>query len=195
MKLPGAAVTDLRAMEAHLSSGDLARATGNTVRTIRFYEEQGLLRPTVVSGARHRHRRYTQDDLERLRLILDLRELGLALCEIRAFIDLRAGCRSAAEFALRFREVLLRHLHRAEERLQRVRRVRRELRQALTTLQTSLPLGAGGACTCAIAAAGGAPRIVRVLAPEGACERHPASRLEAEPPGRPAARTGRGELT
>ena len=67
-------------MLAALSSGDLARATGNTVRTIRFYEEEGLLRPAEVSEGGHR--RYTEEDLERLRLIIDLRELGLALCEI-----------------------------------------------------------------------------------------------------------------
>ncbi len=64
-------------MTAVFSSGDLARATGNTVRTIRFYEEEGLLMPAVVSGGGHR--RYTEDDLERLRLIGDLREIGLSL--------------------------------------------------------------------------------------------------------------------
>ncbi len=115
--------------EAYLSSGDLARATGNTVRTIRFYEEQGLLKPAVVSGGGHR--RYTPGDLERLRLILDLRELGLSLCDIRAFLELRAGCSSAAEFAVRGRDVLLRHLDRAEARLEQLRRVKRELRRAL----------------------------------------------------------------
>ncbi len=115
--------------EAYLSSGDLARATGNTVRTVRFYEEQGLLKPAVVSGGGHR--RYTAQDLERLRLILDLRELGLSLFDIRAFLELRAGCSSAAEFAVRARDVLLRHLDRAEARLEQLRRVKRELRRAL----------------------------------------------------------------
>ena len=102
-------------MKAELSSGDLARATGNTVRTVRFYEEEGLLKPSVVSGGGHR--RYTPEDLERLRLILDLRELGLPICDIRGFFDLRSGCSSVAEFAVRFREVLLHHLERAEARL------------------------------------------------------------------------------
>src|SRR5690242_7819877 len=49
-------------MGADLSSGDLARATGHTVRAIRFYEEEGLLKPAVVSEGGHR--RYTHDDLE-----------------------------------------------------------------------------------------------------------------------------------
>jgi MerR family Zn(II)-responsive transcriptional regulator of zntA len=95
-------------MQAALSSGDLARATGNTVRTIRFYEEEGLLRPAEVSEGGHR--RYTEDDLERLRLITDLRELGLALCEIRSVLEIRTGCHTASEFALRFQQVLAGHL-------------------------------------------------------------------------------------
>ena len=95
-------------MDADLSSGDLARATGSTVRTIRFYEEEGLLKPAVVSDGGHR--RYTEDDLDRLRLISDLRELGLSLCEIRSILEIRTGCRNAAEFAMRFQEVLTGHL-------------------------------------------------------------------------------------
>ncbi len=63
-------------IRAEYSSGDLARSTGNTVRTIRFYEEQGLLRPAVISEGGHR--RYTEEDLEKLRLIGDLRFSGAA---------------------------------------------------------------------------------------------------------------------
>jgi DNA-binding transcriptional MerR regulator len=160
-------------VNAELSSGDLARATGNTVRTVRFYEEQGLLKPAVLSGGGHR--RYTQEDLERLRLILDLRELGLSICDIRAFFDLRAGCDTVAEFAVRFREVLLRHLERAEARLDQLRRVRRELREALGNIQQSLPQSLAEACPCAVAAVtgpGGNARIVKLLAEAPTCCHH-----------------------
>ncbi len=112
-------------MRADLSSGDLARATGNTVRAIRFYEEEGLLKPAVVSEGGHR--RYTEDDLERLRLISDLRELGLSLCEIRSVLEIRTGCHTASEFALRFQQVLAGHLEQAQRRLERLRRVKQEL--------------------------------------------------------------------
>src|SRR5512142_3399986 len=118
--------------QADLSSGDLARATGNTVRTIRFYEEEGLLKPTVVSEGGHR--RYTENDLERLRLISDLRELGLPLCQIRSILELRSGCQTASEFALRFQQVLSGHLEQAQKRLERLRRVRKELVDAVASL-------------------------------------------------------------
>lgn len=149
----------------------MARATGNTLRTVRFYEEEGLLRPPVVSEGGHR--RYTHEDLERLRLILDLRELGLSICDIRALFDLRSGCSSVAEFAVRFREVLLRHLERAEARLARLDRVKRELRDALVGIQERLPQDLAQACPCAVAAIGaGGARIMKLLAENPACCHH-----------------------
>ncbi len=157
-------------MRADLSSGDLARATGHTVRTIRFYEEQGLLMPAVVSDGGHR--RYTEDDLEKLRLILDLREVGLSLCEIRSILELRAGCNTAGEFAARFREALVGHIDQAQRRLERLRRVKRELTDALSTLQRRLDAQAAQGCPCGVADAGG-PRIVKVLAKDATCEHQP----------------------
>ncbi len=148
--------------EADLSSGDLARATGNTVRTIRFYEEQRLLKPAVVSGGGRR--RYTGDDLEKLRFILDLRELGLSLCEIRSVLELRAGCHTAGEPAERFQQALRDHIAQAQRRLERLRRVKRELTQALASIQQRLSgeLLATN-CTCSVAGVGDMPGIVEAL--------------------------------
>ncbi|ABS26343.1 MerR family transcriptional regulator [Anaeromyxobacter sp. Fw109-5] len=166
-------------MGADLSSGDLARATGNTVRTIRFYEEERLLTPAVVSDGGHR--RYTEDDLERLRLITDLRELGLSLCEIRSILELRTGCHSAAEFAMRFQQVLAGHLEQAQRRLERLRRVKRELLDALSTIQARLSSAGVEQCACAVAEEAHAPRIVRVLArQQGCCRHHPPAEVAPE---------------
>ncbi|BDG07621.1 helix-turn-helix domain-containing protein [Anaeromyxobacter paludicola] len=153
---------------AQLTSGDLARATGATVRTIRFYEEQGLLKPAQVSEGGHR--RYTGEDLERLRLIGDLRELGLGLGEIKAVLDLRSGCATAAEFAGRCHELLSTHLDQAQQRIERLRRVKRELADALAAMEERLACETAGRCPCAVADAHGTPRIVKVLARDGLCE-------------------------
>ena len=66
--------------------GDVAEATGLTPRTIRYYEEVGLLKPAAhVSGA---NRRYDDEDLERLRLIKRLREVvGLSLSDVHTFLE------------------------------------------------------------------------------------------------------------
>ncbi|HET7755420.1 MAG TPA: MerR family transcriptional regulator [Anaeromyxobacteraceae bacterium] len=153
---------------AELTTGDLARATGNTVRAIRFYEEQGLLRPAEVSEGGHR--RYTREELERLRLIGDLRELGLSLSDIKQMLELRTGCDSAAEFAMRFHAVLAEHILHAQKRIERLKRVRRELIQARVAVARRLSCDAERACPCAVAAVIGAPRIVKLLAQDGLCQ-------------------------
>ncbi|MEV0831360.1 MerR family transcriptional regulator [Nonomuraea rubra] len=57
--------------------GDLAAATGVTVRTLRHFDQIGLLCPAQRSDAGHRV--YTSDDVRRLYQILALRELRLPL--------------------------------------------------------------------------------------------------------------------
>ncbi len=65
----------------YYSSGEFARMAGVTVRTIRFYDKQNILKPSFVSesGARF----YTDSDLARLQQILLLKYLGFSLDEIR----------------------------------------------------------------------------------------------------------------
>jgi DNA-binding transcriptional MerR regulator len=67
------------------SIGDLARRTGLTVKTIRFYSDCGILPPTNRSPAGHR--RYDIDAVTRLDLVRTLRDLGLDLPTIRKVVD------------------------------------------------------------------------------------------------------------
>ena len=66
--------------------GDLARAVGTTVKTIRFYEDAGLIRaaPRTESG----YRIYESDDVERLAFIRSAKRLGMSLDEIRGVLQL-----------------------------------------------------------------------------------------------------------
>ena len=70
MKLPG-----------YYSSGEFARMANVSIRTIRFYDKQNILKPSYVnpSGARF----YTDSDLARLQQILLLKYLGFSLDDIR----------------------------------------------------------------------------------------------------------------
>jgi MerR family mercuric resistance operon transcriptional regulator len=73
--------------------GDLARAGGVSVETIRFYQRRGLLaEPPRGSGAR----RYTEGDLERLRSIRAAQTAGFTLEEIATLLDLDQHDRGAA---------------------------------------------------------------------------------------------------
>lgn len=64
--------------------GDLSREFDVTTRTIRFYEDEGLLAPERRGQARL----YSQRDRVRLRLILRGKRLGFSLSEIQEIIDL-----------------------------------------------------------------------------------------------------------
>ncbi|MEE1756740.1 MerR family transcriptional regulator [Streptomyces sp. SP18CS02] len=67
------------------SVGQVAGFAGVTVRTLHHYDEIGLLSPSGRSHAGHR--RYDDDDLERLQRILFYRELGFPLDEVAALLD------------------------------------------------------------------------------------------------------------
>ncbi|HWD64344.1 MAG TPA: MerR family transcriptional regulator [Solirubrobacteraceae bacterium] len=67
--------------------GEVAELTGTTPRTIRYYEEIGLLgcEPAREQG---KHRAYTQADVERVKEVLRLRDLlGLSLEQLAQLVD------------------------------------------------------------------------------------------------------------
>jgi DNA-binding transcriptional MerR regulator len=114
--------------------GDVARLVGTTPRTIRYYEEIGLLgEPTVrPSGA---HRSYTHEEVERLREVMRLKELlGVSLEELKTLLtaeEARAEVRRQLSRedvdSARRRELLLEALAHIERQLALVRRRAAEL--------------------------------------------------------------------
>jgi MerR family transcriptional regulator, thiopeptide resistance regulator len=71
--------------EERWSIGDLARASGVTIRTLYYYDEIGLVSASerTPSG----HRRYSGDDVRRLYRVRALTQLGLSLEEVAAVLD------------------------------------------------------------------------------------------------------------
>jgi DNA-binding transcriptional MerR regulator len=114
--------------------GDLAKLTGTTPRTIRYYEEIGLLE-SDRPRERGAHRTYGEGDLERLRELLSLRELlGVSLEELRelaahesARASLRREWHSGIEDPVRQREVLEESLGHIENQLELLRKRRDEI--------------------------------------------------------------------
>jgi DNA-binding transcriptional MerR regulator len=74
--------------------GELARSTGLTVRTIRYWSDEGVLTPVTRSAGGYRL--YDAESAARLELIRTLRELGLGLADVRKVLD---GERTVAEVA------------------------------------------------------------------------------------------------
>jgi DNA-binding transcriptional MerR regulator len=79
------------------TTGDMARITNTTLRTVRFYEEAGILRPARRSEGGHRL--FVREELERLRLASDMREAGLSLDDIRSLLDLKSTATTGGEAA------------------------------------------------------------------------------------------------
>jgi DNA-binding transcriptional MerR regulator len=117
-----------------LRIGELARRAGTTPRTIRYYEELGLL-PAAAQRAAGSHRLYGEADLERLRELIRLRELlGLSLDELGQVIEaeearavLRAEIQAGVEDPARLRELLLAALGHLDLQLRLVHRRQAEL--------------------------------------------------------------------
>jgi DNA-binding transcriptional MerR regulator len=111
-----------------LRIGEVAELTGTTPRTIRYYEEIGLL-PAAGERQLGKHRCYTEADVERVREIVRLRDLlGLSLEQLSQLLE--------AETA---RAEIRREYAQADEPGQR----RRLLREALNHIATQLELVQG----------------------------------------------------
>jgi DNA-binding transcriptional MerR regulator len=130
-------------LPAALRIGEVARLTGTTPRTIRYYEEIGLL-PGGEGRTRGAHRTYTETDVERLQEVLRLKDLlGLSLEELgelmtaeEARAALRREWRSGVEDPVRQRQILEESLSYIDRQLALVRRRRDEIAKLEDELAT-----------------------------------------------------------
>ena len=106
--------------------GELAAKAGMTERTIRYYEEVGLL--DSVKRLDGGMRVYTDDDLRRLKFIRKLKVLGLSLQEMNELEALYRRQRSNRAVLPRLMELLDAHLASVDDRLSELRGLRDELR-------------------------------------------------------------------
>lgn len=84
--------------------GDLAERAGVSTRTIRYYEELGIIEP--VERTNGGFRRYCDDQLRRLHIIQGLKSLGFELEQIRELFTLRDGAETGGDLARQMIEIL-----------------------------------------------------------------------------------------
>jgi MerR family transcriptional regulator, repressor of the yfmOP operon len=117
-----------------LRIGDVARAVGTTPRTIRYYEEIGLL-PEAPTRPAGQHRLYTQAEVERLQEVMRLKHLlGVSLEELKTLLtaeearaEVRAQLRREDVEPQRRRELLGEALGHIDRQLDLVRHRAAEL--------------------------------------------------------------------
>ena len=119
------------------SISDLAGEFQVTTRTIRFYEEKGLLHP-ARSG---QQRIYSPADRVRLRLILRGKRIGLSLEESREIIDMYQPGRTNQDQSLLLLERVAQRRRQFEQQMEDIRQALAELdevesnvRQAMVTV-------------------------------------------------------------
>lgn len=118
---------DAREDAGEIRIGDLAKRTGLTVRTIRYYEELGLLDSVkrVEGGVRV----YTHEDERRLRFIGRLKVLGLSLQEMLELETLYRRERTNRAVLPKLVEMLDGHLAQIGERIGSLEALRDQVRR------------------------------------------------------------------
>jgi MerR family mercuric resistance operon transcriptional regulator len=125
-------------MEASLTIGRLAESAQVNVETVRYYQRRGLMRePARPTGS---VRRYSDDDVRRIRFIKRAQQLGFTLEEVTNLLKLEDGrsCRETEQLAQQ-------KLSLVEARLTDLQRLRKTLRDLISRCESGR-----GRITCPI---------------------------------------------
>jgi MerR family Zn(II)-responsive transcriptional regulator of zntA len=148
-----------------LTTGDLARACATTLRTVRFYEEAGILCPETRSDGGHRL--YGPEDLAKLQLVMDLREAGLSLCDIKDLFALKRKHATPEAASVAMQQALGAQIDEMQRKIATLRKLREELAQMVAIIaecrgceSTEFPKNC---MDCDVMNRPGLPRAMRLL--------------------------------
>lgn len=108
-----------------MSIGELARRVGITTRTVRYYEEMGLL--VGATRGTNGRRIYTEDHLYQLRLIRRGKLLGMSLAEIKELAEVFSQTGTERSVIQRSIEILTSHLDEVEDKQEKLESYRKLL--------------------------------------------------------------------
>jgi DNA-binding transcriptional MerR regulator len=115
-----------------LTIGDVAKATSTTPRTIRFYENIGLIKP--LKRSKSGYRLYGRAELQRMRLVTSLKRAGFHLKAIQSLLDLKRSKLKASETALAANDILQRHIADVDRTVASAKAARDDIRRAMGLL-------------------------------------------------------------
>jgi len=165
-----------------LTTGEMARLSNSTLRTVRFYEEEGILRPARRTDGGHRL--FERTELDRLMLVTDMRMAGLSLDDIKAILEVKKAAASGAAAAEEATRVLSARIDELKEKLAVLSRLRDDLEETTKIVAgcltcTNEPAFPHSCETCSVMVGQPVlPRSVRVLWSIGQCN-HEAARKAA----------------
>ncbi len=112
---------------SRITIGKLALQAGLRASAIRYYEAQGLLRPSMRLP--NGYRLYDEDAAATLRFLRRAQSFGITLREIKQLIDLTQRGRTPCEHA---RKLVTEHLGEVETQIRELKALRKELRTVLS---------------------------------------------------------------
>lgn len=114
------------------TTGEIAKLCGVTVRTVQYYDTRGILIPTeLTEGGR---RLYSEEDLNRMRTICFLRELGLPIDSISQLLAEEEPERVISLILEQQEQALKDEIGERQEKLEKLEALKRELKAARTFL-------------------------------------------------------------
>lgn len=112
--------------EKPVQIGELAKSLGITTRTIRYYEEIGLMGKNDRAGGSTRS--YTKDDILRLKFILKLKNLGITLKECQELSDIfDINEKNFSKITPKLIEILDTHIANVDEKMANLSSLRKDI--------------------------------------------------------------------
>ena len=109
----------------YISIGALAKTIGVTTRTLRYYEEMGIMSPPQrMDGA---VRFYNNDDVRKLKFIMRLKELGLTIKEMQELDAVYTEAKETDRIIPRLIEMLDSHINKLDEKMTKLASLRKEI--------------------------------------------------------------------
>lgn len=121
--------------------GQVARSTGLSIDTIRFYEKQALVPQPQRTSARYRV--YDERDVERLRFIGRAQNLGFSLQEIRELLVIAA---SKGNGCAHVRDLVAAKVVQVKEKISALKRIESQLRNAQKKCNAALAGSCNAKC-------------------------------------------------
>ena len=154
-------------MASRLTIGQVAKTSGVAAKTIRYYEQIGVL--PAPSRATSGYRLYDQPGVERLRFIRRARSLGLPLQELKTLMSTLNGGPCPA-LRPRLRALVGEQLDAVKHQLAELELLGQQLEQVFQRMGTPAPRRAGGACQCLETTNAPVRRRRREARPSGSAE-------------------------
>ena len=117
--------------------GELSRMVNLSQRTIRYYEEIGLLQS--IRRIEHGKRVYTDDDVRRLKFINKLKVLGLSLAEMVALEKIYRNQRNNREIIPKLLAILDERATQIDDRINQLNALKKEIRDYQIRLRGKIP--------------------------------------------------------